>query len=187
LLAKAKEYNDTTYFFSYFMQKDCCSSGLGKWFCPSIVGVVAGTIMVFAGLSKFVAGKAILTWVGGAALGIFGIEGHAQVALYLGTIAAAIEVLWGLSIAVGCRKTSRWAALALTVVMAVALMSKIDSMKVEGDTVFKKMASSLTAVRLDLLLLAIFAQKALKLVKEWCGMGCCGASSCCTPETPKKK
>lgn len=57
------------------MQKDCCSAtGLGRWFRPSIVGVVAGTIMVFAGLSKFAAGKGILTWVGGAALGIFGIE-----------------------------------------------------------------------------------------------------------------
>lgn len=81
-------------FSSFFMQKDCCSrTGLGKWFSPCIVGVVAGTIMIFAGLSKFAAGKGILTWVGGAALGIFGIEGHAQIALYLGTIAAAIEVL----------------------------------------------------------------------------------------------
>lgn len=169
------------------MQKDCCSStGLGKWFCPSIVGVVAGIIMVFAGLTKFAGGEGMLTWVGGAALGIFGIEWHAQIALYLGTIAAAIEVLWGLSIAVGCRKTSRWAALALTVVMTVALLSKLNSMKVEGATVFKKLASSLTAIRIDLLLLAVFAQKALKLVKEWCGMGCCGAASCCVPETKKK-
>ena len=73
-----------------FMQKDCCSTGLGKWFCPSIIGVVAGVIMMMAGLAKFAAVKGVLTWVGGAALGLLGIEGHSLIALYLGTLGAAI-------------------------------------------------------------------------------------------------
>ncbi len=140
--------------------------------------------MFVAGLSKFIAGKGILTWVGGAALGIFGIEGHAQIALYLGAIAAAIEVLGGLSIAVGCRKSSGWAAVALSVVMAVALLTKLDGMKPLEGGVFGKLDNLLKLVRLDLLLLAVFAQKGLKTIKACCGMDC---GSCCAAETHKKK
>lgn len=168
------------------MQKDaCCSNtGLGKWFCPSIVGVTAGIVMLVAGLSKFIAGKGILTWVGGAALGIFGIEGHAQIALYLGAIAATIEVLGGLSFAVGCRKTSGWAAIALSVVMAIALLTKLDDMKPLEGGLFAKVDEFLKLIRLDLILLAIFAQKGLKKIKACCGVDC---GSCCVPETHKKK
>lgn len=168
------------------MQKDaCCSNtGLRKWFCPSIVGVTAGVIMMVAGLSKFIAGKGILTWVGGAALGIFGIQGHLQAALYLGAIAATVEVLGGFSVAVGCRKSSGWAAVGLSVVMAVALLTKLDGMKPLEWGVFGKIDNLLKLIRLDLLLLAVFAQKGLKTIKACCGMDC---GSCCMPEAHKKK
>lgn len=72
------------------MQKDCCSN---RWFCPSIVGVTAGLIMIAAGASKFLAGQAMLTAVGGMALGVFGVTGQPQLALALGIIAASIELL----------------------------------------------------------------------------------------------
>lgn len=68
--------------------------------------------------------------------------------------------------------------------MAVALLSKFEGMKVEGTTVFKKVASVINTIRLDALLLAVFAQRALKFMREWCGMDCGG---CHTMETPKKK
>lgn len=165
------------------MKDACCSNtGLSRWFCPSIVSVVAGLIVIVAGLSKFIAGKQMLVGVGGMALGIFGIEGHSQVALYLGGIAATIEVLGGLSFAVGCRKTSGWAALGLTVVMATALLAKLTNMNPLDGGMFNKVDSLLKAVRIDLLLLAVFLHKAVKLVKKCCGMDC---GSCCT--MPAKK
>lgn len=76
------------------MQKDCCSTtGLGRWFRPTVIGVVAGVIVFSAGAMKFAGGQAMLTAVGNMALGIFGVSGYPQLALVLGTIAAAIEVL----------------------------------------------------------------------------------------------
>ncbi|MBP7806598.1 hypothetical protein KA057_02865 [Candidatus Gracilibacteria bacterium] len=166
------------------MQNDsCCSnSGLGRWFCPSIVGVVAGAIMIAAGASKFVAGPDMLTGVGGMALGIFGISGHAQVAYYLGVIAAAIEVVGGISFATGCRKTSRWAAFFLSIVIGIALITKLQNLKPLEGGIVNKVAGFMSQIRLDLLLFAVFFQKGLKLIKSWCGMGC---GSCCS--TPAKK
>ncbi len=164
------------------MSKDACCGGLGKWICPNIVGVVAGLIVIVAGLSKFIAGKQMLIGVGGMALGIVGIEGHSQVALYLGSIAAAIEVLGGLSFAIGCRKTSGWAAIGLTIVMGVALLAKLTNMKPLDGNMFSKIDELLKAVRIDLLLLAVFLHKAIKMVKKCCGMDC---GSCCS--VPSKK
>ena len=164
------------------MSKDACCGGMGRWFCPNIVGVVAGLIVIVAGLSKFIAGKQMLVGVGGMALGIFGIEGHPQIALYLGGIAATIEVLGGISFAVGCRKTSGWAALGLTIVMGVALLAKLTNMSPLEGGMFSKVDALLKAVRIDLLLLAVFLHKAVKLVKKCCGMGC---GSCCS--MPAKK
>lgn len=169
------------------MQKDCCSkTGLCKWFCPSIISVVAGLIMIAAGLTKFMAGKAMLTGVGGMALGIFGISGHGQIALGLGLIVATIEVVGGLSFAVGCRKTSRYAAFLLSFVMGIALLFKLTHLKPLEGNLYVKAAGLLEQIRLDLLLFAVFFQKALKLIKSWCGMGCCD-TACCTTEAPKKK
>lgn len=84
------EYEHFFIFLFSIMQKDCCSN---KWFCPSIVGVTAGVIMIAAGASKFLAGKAMLTGVGGMALSVVGVTGHSQIALALGIIAASIELL----------------------------------------------------------------------------------------------
>lgn len=41
-------------------QKSCCH---GSRFRPHILGVVAGLIMVIAGIGKFLGGKATLTYV----------------------------------------------------------------------------------------------------------------------------
>lgn len=165
------------------MSKDACCMGMGKWFCPSISGVVAGVIVIFAGLTKFLGGKAFLTAVGGMVLGLVHIKGHSQIALALGGIAATIEVLGGLSFAIGCRKTSRYAALALSVVMAFAFLVKLQNhMPLQGG-MFRKVASLLEQTRIDLLLLAVFFQKGIKVIMSCCGMSC---GSCCSMD-PKKK
>mgnify|MGYP000075299156 CR=1 FL=1 len=165
------------------MQKDACCTrtGLCKWACPTVSGVVAGVIMIAAGLTKFLGGKAFLTAVGGMALGVAGISGHSKVALILGAIAATIEVLGGLSFAIGCRMTSKWAALGLSAVIGIALLFKLTHLQPLTGDAFHKAASLLEQIRLDLLLFAVFFQKALKLVR-----GCCGVSACCTTEAPKK-
>ena len=160
------------------MQKDCCSN---KWFCPSIVGFTAGLIMIAAGLSKFAAGKAMLAGVGCMALGVVGVSGHGQIALGLGLIVATIEVVGGLSFAVGCRKTSRWAAFFLS-----AVLFKLTNLSPLTGSAFDKAAGLLMQIRLDLLLFAVFFTKALRLIKSCCGMGCSTSSSCCTTEMPKK-
>lgn len=164
------------------MQKDCCSN---KWFCPSIVSVTAGLIMIAAGLSKFAAGKAMLGGVGGMALGVVGVSGHGQIALGLGLIVATIEVVGGLSFAVGCRKTSRWAAFFLSAVMGVAILFKLTNLSPLTGNAFDKAAGLLMQIRLDLLLFAVFFTKALRLIKHCCGIGC-APSECCTMEAPKK-
>lgn len=164
------------------MQKDCCSN---KWFCPSIVGVTAGLIMIAAGASKFLAGKAMLTGVGSMALGVFGVTGHSQIALALGIIAASIELLGGLSFALGCRKTSRWAAFFLSGVMGIAILFKLKNLSPLTGNAFDKAAGLLMQIRLDLLLFAVFFTKALRLIKHCCGIGC-APSECCTTEAPKK-
>lgn len=57
------------------MQKDCCSkTGMCKWFCPSIISVVAGLIMIVAGSMKFMAGKLMLVGVGSMALSLINIQ-----------------------------------------------------------------------------------------------------------------
>jgi hypothetical protein len=167
------------------MQKDCCSN---KWFCPSIVGVTAGLIMIAAGATKFLAGKAMLTGVGGMALGVFGVaQGEmASLALTLGVIAATVELLGGLSFALGCRKTSRWAAFFLSGVMGIAILFKLKNLQPLEGNLFDKAAGLLVQIRLDLLLFAVFFTKALKLIMKCCGMGCSSSDACCTMEAPKK-
>lgn len=123
------------------MQKDaCCSdSGLGRWICPSVSGFVAGIIVIAAGAMKFLGGKAMLTAIGGMALSVVGVSGHGQIALVLGTIAATIEVLGGISFAVGCRRTSRWAALGLSVVMGVSVLFVLTHLKpLQGNNILVK-------------------------------------------------
>lgn len=171
------------------MSSECCSkSGVCKWFCPSIVSVVAGLIMIAAGSAKLLAGKAMLTGVGGMALSVFGITGHAQIALALGTIAALIEVIGGISFAVGCCKTSRWAAFFLSAVIGMALLFKLTHLKPLDGNLYMKAVGLLDQIRLDLLLFAVFFQKALKLIKNCCGMGSCSTScaTACSPEKSEK-
>lgn len=163
------------------MKDNCSSSGCCKWFCPSVTGVVAGLIMIAAGSMKFIAGKGMLTAVGGMFLGLLGLE-NPQAALVFGSIAATIEVVGGISIAVGCCKTSRYAAFLLSFVMGVAVLFKLTHLKPLEGNLYVKAASLLEQIRLDLLLFAVFFQKALKLIKSWCGMGC---GSCCS--APEKK
>lgn len=167
------------------MQKDCCSpgSGLCKWCCPTVLGVVAGLIVFSAGAMKFVGGQDTLTAVGNMALGIVGVNGYPQLALILGTIAAAIEVLGGISFAVGCRKTSKWAALALAFVFAVALLFKLTHLRPLSGNALIKTAGVLEQTRLELLLFAVFFQRAMKLLMGWCGMG----GSCCSMKDMPRK
>lgn len=58
------------------MKDSCCNtkSGHCSWFCPSLVRIVVGVIMMSAGASKFLGGAATMTWVGGAVLGAFGLD-----------------------------------------------------------------------------------------------------------------
>ncbi len=172
------------------MQKDACCNGNGlcKWFCPSLTSLVAGLIMIAAGGTKLLAGKGVLTAVGGMALSVFGVAPGemASLALYLGGIAAVIEVVGGLSFALGCRMTSRWAAFFLSAVIGIALLFKLTHLKpLEGD-LFSKAAGLLEQIRLDLLLFAVFSHKAFRLIQSCCGMGCSAGSSCCSTETSKK-
>lgn len=168
------------------MEKDACCSktGLCKWFCPSIVSFVAGIIMIAAGSMKFMAGKAMLAGVGGMALSSFGVSGHGQIALGLGLIVATIEVVGGLLFALGCRKTSKWATVFLSAVMAVAVLFRLTHLKSLDGNILAQAAGLLEQIRLDLLLFAVFFQKALQLLKNCCGMGC--VTSCCN-EMPKMK
>jgi len=98
------------------MKNSCCNSKEGNcsWFCPTFVRVVVGVIVMSAGASKFLGGSQAMAWAGGSVLGVFGLDATigalAIVAIILGYIAASIELLGGLLFALGCRKTSKYAA-----------------------------------------------------------------------------
>lgn len=160
------------------MQKECCSN---RSFCPSIVGVTAGLIVIAAGASKFLAGQAMLTGVGGMALGVFGVTGQPQLALALGVVAASIEVLGGLSFALGHKPTLRWAGFFLSGVMGMAILFKLTNLSPLTGNAFDKAAALLVQIRIDLLLFAVFFTKALKLIMRWCGVGCYANKACCVP------
>ena len=80
-------------------------------------------------------------WVGGAVLSALGMDpavgALATVAIVLGYIAATIELLGGLSFGLGCRKTSHWAAVGLSVVMAAAILVHVRTLKPIDATGFK--------------------------------------------------
>lgn len=184
MLPALQLYNEDTYFYPFFMKDSCCSgnAGLGAWCHPNLVKIVAGVIMMTAGIGKFLWGSAIMAWVGGAALGIFGVDATgslANVAITLGFIAATIEVLWGLLFALGCRKTSKYAALGLAIVMLVALLTKVTDLKPVTGSGFQMFAGVLSQIQFDLLLLALFVQKSLSIFM-------CSASSCCGGMSMKK-
>lgn len=155
------------------------------WFCPSILGVVAGVIMLAAGIGKLIGGTQAFTFVGGMFLGLFGVaQGEmATVALVLGAIAAVIETLGGLSFALGCCKTSRYAAVGLATVMLVATLVKIKGFEVAEGGVVENILGFINTIRLDVLLLAVFAHKAIRTIKSCCGMQ---SDDCCGSECPKK-
>ncbi len=157
-----------------------CKNGCGRWFHPTLVGVVVGLIMLTAGLSKFIAGDQMLTGVGSMALGIFDIN-NPEVAKILGTIAASIEVLGGIIFISGCRRAGHWAALFLAVVMAVALGARITGLQPAEGNAFNQFASALNVIRLDLLLFAIFVSRAWK---GFCHRKCLCA---CSPEKIEEK
>jgi uncharacterized membrane protein YphA (DoxX/SURF4 family) len=160
---------------------------MSSWkFCPSIVGVTAGVIIVVAGLSKLIAGEQMLTGVGGMALGIFGVaQGEmTSFAYVLGMIAAVIEVVGGLMFLTGCCKTSRYAALGLAVVMFVALVAKLMNIPYgEAAGIWQLISGTIGQVQIEVLLLAVFAHKAIPVIKSCCGMkcdDCCGGGACPT-------
>jgi len=160
-------------------ESSCCShSGLSAWFHPNLVRVVAGVIMITAGAIKFLGGSQVMVIVGGMALGIFGIwEGsYTNLAMTLGYIAATIEMLWGLSFALGCRKTGKYAALGLAIVMLVALLTRLTSLETTTGTTFEVFAWVLMQIQLELLLFALFAQKAVWVF--CCKSSCCGSGKC---------
>lgn len=171
-------------------QDSCCSNvGVHKWIRPSIIGLVAGIIMFAAGTSKFIVGKVMLTGIGSMVLGVFDVSGHLKIALGLGVIAALIEVLGGFSFAIGCKKTSKYAAVLLSLLMGIILIVKLNSLSPLSGNLYMKLVGLLQQIQLDLLLFAVFFQKALKAIKCWFGMNCCGTSCCktsCCSEEPKK-
>ncbi len=179
-------YNRDTYFYPFFMKDSCCSnkSGLCSWFCPNFIGIVVGIIMVSAGIGKFMGGAASMWWVGGAALGVFGIDSTVgsmlTLATILGYIAATIEVVWGLAFGLGCRKTSKYAAPALSLLMIIVLLVHFKTLKPVDGTGFNLYKGILWQVQLPLLLLAIFAQKTVR------AFSCCNTSCCVSPEMANK-
>ncbi len=158
----------------------CTGSGVSTWLHPNLVRVVAWVIMITAGTIKFLGGSQVMAIVGGMALSIFGIKegSFLHLALTLWYIAATIEILWGLSFALGCRKTSRIAALGLAIVTLIALITRLMNLETVTGTAFEVFAWVLTQIQLELLLFALFAQKAL-----W---SCC-KPSCCTADKKMKK
>lgn len=160
------------------MEKNCSS-----WsFHPSLVKATAGFIVLIAGLSKVIGGEAMFTGVGGMVLGIFGVaQGEmASVAYALGMIAAIIEVVGGLIFIVGCSKTTKWAALGLSIVMLMALLAKLATFPYsEAPSTWELISALVSQVRIDILLLAVFVSKAMHLVKG-CG-GCCSGQACAMP------
>ncbi len=165
------------------MKDSCCNaqSGLSTWFCPSLVRVVAGIIMMSAGAGKFLGWVAAMGFVGGAVLGIFGLDASvgwlATLATVLGYLAAAIELVGGLLFALGCRKTSKYAASGLAIVMLAAIVFHITALKPIDATGFKWFTGLLGQIQLPVLLFAIFAQKSLG-VFGCCKKSCCGSGKC---------
>lgn len=168
---------------SFFMKdSSCCKQKwLSSMFCPTLVSVVVGVIMITAGAGKFMGGSGTMSYLGSAVLGLFmsdaSVANFATLAVILGYIAASIELLGGLSFTLGCRKTSKYAAFALALVMVSALAVHFQGLKPVDGTGLKWFAGILGQIQMPLLLLAIFVQKSLGI------FGCCKASSCC--ETQK--
>jgi hypothetical protein len=150
-------------------------------FCPSIVSVVVGVIMMSASAGKFIGGAGVMAYVGGAVLGLFGLDasvgGLATLALVLGYTAASIELLGGFLFMIGCRKTSSYAAFALALVMVSALAVHLTGLSPISGTGFMWFVGVLGQIQLPLLLLAIFIKKSSGV------FGCCKTLSCC--ETQK--
>ena len=125
-----------------------------------------------------------MTWVGGSVLGVFGVDASvgalATLAMVLGYIAATIELLGGLSFALGCRKTGKYAAFGLALVMAGALAVHFTTLKPVDATGFQWFTGILGQVQLPLLLFAIFVQKSVG-VFGYCKKSCLGTArtSCC--------
>lgn len=114
------------------MFSSCCEkTGLCKVFCPKPVHFVAGLIFFVAGLTKIMGVmmpvSQMATMMGGAPLSLLGFDPthYASLALCLGWIAIIIELVGGLSFMTGCCKTSRYAAVGLTIVSGVILLNEI--------------------------------------------------------------
>jgi len=79
--------------------------------------------MALHGLGKLIGGKEVWTMVGNMPLDLIGLGGKAAgLALVLGLLVALVELLGGISFAGKCPKTSKYAAMALTVIMGVAVI-----------------------------------------------------------------
>jgi len=65
--------------------------------------------------------------------------------------------------------------------MGVAILFKITHLKPLTGNTFAQAAGLLEQIRLDLLLFAVFFQKALQLI-----MSCCGMDGCCKMDSEKK-
>lgn len=164
----------------------CCKqNGLSTMFHPTLVSMVVGVIMMTAGAGKFIGGAVTMSYLGTAVLSVFlsdaSVANLAALALILGYIAASIELLWWFAFAVGYKKTRKYAAFALAVVILFALSTKFG--KIEGLSElspFQAFSKVLSAIRLDLLLAAIFIQKSLGIF-GCCKKSCCGTveKSCC--------
>jgi len=97
--------------------------------------------------------------------------------MIFGYIAATIELLGGLSFALGCRKTSKYASFGLAVVMAGALAVHFTTLKPVDATGFQWFIGVLGQVQLPLLLFAIFVQKSAG-VFGCSKKSCCGSGNC---------
>lgn len=171
-------------------KNDSCSPGIGlcKWICPSIIGFFAGIIMVYMGLMTYFSDKDLVHQVGSMALSVLGIAGHQKIAYILGIWVVVVEIFWGLSFAVGCKKTSKYAAALLAVIMFVAILAKLSIFKIPGG-LLTKFSNHFQVVQFELLLFAVFLQRSLRLIKGWpeivlnhCGTSCCMSECPCSEE-----
>lgn len=154
------------------MHNDASCTGFRRWFCPSLVGAVAGLMVLSAGIMKLFMGTKAFTMVGGMGLGAFGLDAASMpdVANALGMLVAIIEVVGGISFIVGCRLTSKWAALFLSIIMAVAILFKLQNLSPLEGHWLQKCASFIIQLQVELILFAVFFTKALRFLKKWCGM-----------------
>lgn len=150
--------------------------------CPGkcLVHIVFGGSMALLGLGKLLGGPEAWTMVGNMGLSLFNTEAF-TFAMILGFIVAIVELLGGLSFALKCNWTSKYSAIALTIVMLVALLVLLkNSVGNVGElTSITSVNALIMAVQGPLLYGTVFAGYAIT------SFGCCSVPA--AKKAPAKK